>query len=63
MMPCRPPMMFVSIVGHAIRQTAGVSGPSTMDRSYLRLGRVGAGATAVGLSAAVVAAADAVEGG
>ena len=28
-------MMFVSMVGHAIFQTAGRSGPSTMDRSYL----------------------------
>jgi hypothetical protein len=26
--------MFVSIVGHAIFQTAWRSGPSTMDRSY-----------------------------
>src|SRR6476659_5228493 len=29
-----PPMMFVSIEGHAIFQTAKRSGPSTMDRSY-----------------------------
>jgi hypothetical protein len=27
----------VSIVGHAIFQTAGCSGPSTIDRSYLGL--------------------------
>src|SRR6185369_914007 len=32
-MPCKPPMTFVSIVGHAIFQTAGRSGPSTIDRS------------------------------
>ena len=29
-------MMFVSMPGHAIRQTAGISGPSMIDRSYLR---------------------------
>src|SRR5688500_17561762 len=33
MMPCRPAMMFCSIVGQASRQTAGPIGPSTMDRS------------------------------
>ena len=33
-MPCSPPMMFVSIVGQAIFQTAERSGPSTMERSY-----------------------------
>ena len=32
-MPCNPPKMLVSIVGHAIFQTAGWSGPSTIDRS------------------------------
>ncbi len=32
-MPWRPPMMLVSIVGHAIFQTAALSGPSVMDRS------------------------------
>ena len=36
MIPCSPPMMFVIIVGHASFQTAGPSGPSTMERSYLR---------------------------
>src|SRR5512132_1856817 len=35
-MPWRPPMMLVSIVGHASFQTAGASGPSTMERSYPR---------------------------
>ena len=29
-------MMFVSIVGHASFQTAGASGPSTIERSYFR---------------------------
>ena len=33
MIPCSPPMMFVSIVGHASFQTAGASGPSTIERS------------------------------
>src|SRR5687767_7528969 len=33
MMPCSPAMMFCSIVGHAIFQTAGPMGPSTIDRS------------------------------
>jgi hypothetical protein len=32
-MPCNPPMMFVSIPGQAIFQTAGRSGPSTIDLS------------------------------
>jgi predicted permease len=36
MMPCNPPMMFVSIVGHASFQTTGDSGPSTIERSYFR---------------------------
>ena len=31
--PCSPPMMFVSIVGHASFHTAGGSGPSTIERS------------------------------
>src|SRR6185369_6090000 len=35
--PCKPPMTFVSIVGHAIFQTAGCNGPSTIDLSYLDL--------------------------
>jgi hypothetical protein len=33
MMPCTPPTTFVSMVGHAIFQTAERSGPSTMERS------------------------------
>ena len=36
-------MMFVSIVGHAIFQTAERSGPSTIERSYLRAAVDGAG--------------------
>src|ERR1044071_4533131 len=36
-MPCNPPIAFVSIVGQAIFQTAGCSGPSTMERSNRRL--------------------------
>src|SRR5258706_5522789 len=36
-MPCNPPPMFVSIVGHASFHTAGSSGPSTIERSYGRL--------------------------
>ena len=32
-MPWSPPMMLVSMVGHAIFQRAGRSGPSTMDLS------------------------------
>src|SRR5688572_11951670 len=32
-MPCKPPIAFVNIVGHAIFQTAGRSGPSMIDRS------------------------------
>ena len=51
--------MFVSIVGHAIFQTAGRSGPSTMDRSYFR--RSGADGTAEAEADADAAAA--VEGG
>src|SRR5689334_8938474 len=41
MMPCRPPTMFVSIVGQAIFQTAGASGPSTIERSYRRASLIG----------------------
>src|SRR6185503_7374206 len=33
MMPCRPAMMFCSIVGQASRQTAGPIRPSTIERS------------------------------
>src|ERR1700694_5841841 len=42
-MPWRPPMMFINIVGQASFQTAERSGPSTMDRSY-RLAAGGLGA-------------------
>src|SRR5258705_2110843 len=35
MIPCRPAMMFWSIVGHASFQTAGTMGPSMSERSYL----------------------------
>src|ERR1700686_1103701 len=35
-MPCNPPTMVVSIVGHASFHTAGSSGPSTIERSYGR---------------------------
>src|SRR5687768_1892704 len=38
MMPCRPPMMLVSMLGQAIFHTAERSGPSVMERSYRRLG-------------------------
>src|SRR5438067_5580642 len=34
--PCKPPTMFVSIVGHASFHTAALSGPSTSDRSKRR---------------------------
>ena len=37
MMPWSPPMMLVSIVGHASFQTAGPIGPSTRERSYFRV--------------------------
>src|SRR5580765_1661151 len=40
-MPCMPPMMFVSIVGHASFHTAGRSGPSTRVRSYRRAAGAG----------------------
>jgi hypothetical protein len=43
--------MFASIVGHAIFQTAGASGPSTMDRSYRRLSGAVDGAPAVAIGA------------
>ncbi len=33
MIPWMPPMMFWSMLGHAIFHTAGSSGPSTMERS------------------------------
>jgi hypothetical protein len=49
--------MLVSIVGHAIFQTAGRSGPSTIDRSYRR---VGAGAGGSG-TAVVVASLEVVD--
>ena len=37
MMPCNPPMTFCTIVGHASRHTARVSGPSTIERSNFDL--------------------------
>lgn len=43
--------MFVSIVGHAIFQTAGRSGPSMIDRSY-RFLAAGGGASTVGTGVA-----------
>src|ERR1700694_1119511 len=43
-MPWRPPIMLVSIVGHASFHTAGPSGPSTIDRSYFRRSGTAAGA-------------------
>src|SRR6186713_1189851 len=53
MMPCRPPIVFCSIVGHAMRHTAAPSGPSTMERSYLAAGWAGcAGGAADAESAA-----------
>jgi hypothetical protein len=36
MIPCRPAITFCSIVGHAIRQTAAMIGPSMIERSNLR---------------------------
>ena len=39
-MPCNPPMMFCRTVGHAIFQTAGPMGPSTMERSNFLAGVV-----------------------
>jgi hypothetical protein len=52
-------MMFVSIVGQAIFQTAGASGPSTIDRSNRRrsAGAAGAGAALGASTLAGVAAA------
>jgi hypothetical protein len=44
--------MFVNIVGHAIFQTAGRSGPSTIDRSYFRRSETG-GAALTDAAAAV----------
>jgi hypothetical protein len=41
-------MMLVSIVGQAIFQTAGASGPSTIDRSYRRAAATGG--TALGVA-------------
>src|SRR5688500_6428573 len=41
MTPCSPPIMLVSMVGHAIRQTAGRSGPSMIDRSKRRFSPAG----------------------
>lgn len=53
MMPCSPPITFCSIVGQAIFQTAGSSGPSTIDRSNGRRGggggAIGGGCTAPGV--------------
>src|SRR5687767_6507715 len=46
MIPCAPPMMLVSIVGHAIFQTARESGPDTIDRSYRPDGGAGAAGAA-----------------
>src|SRR3954467_11699473 len=43
--PCRPPMMLVSIVGHARRQTALRRLPSMIERSHLRRWRGGVGGT------------------
>src|SRR6185295_18205031 len=45
-MPWRPPIAFCSTVGQAIFQTAGASGPSTIDRSKRRSGRAAAAAGA-----------------
>src|SRR6267378_952366 len=42
-MPWSPPIMLVSIVGHASFHTAGPSGPSIMDRSYFRRSGTAAG--------------------
>jgi hypothetical protein len=43
-----PPITFVSMVGHAIFHTAGVSGPSTIERSNFRLGLPGTAVPAFG---------------
>ena len=56
MMPWMPPMMLVSIVGHAIFHTADRSGPSMMERSYFRPpGGVGAAGGAGGTRVASAA--------
>src|SRR5688500_12841282 len=56
MMPWMPPMMLVSMVGHAIFHTADRSGPSMMERSYFRPpGAVGAAGGAGGTSVASAA--------
>ena len=50
MMPCTPPIMFVSIVGQASFQTVGTSGPSMIERSYFRrccVARPGRGGSSV----------------
>src|SRR5215471_5911518 len=54
MMPCRPAMMFWSIVGHASLQTAWPIGPSTSERSN-RWTALGAGAGMAGLDSVTVA--------
>src|SRR5688572_735244 len=63
-MPCNPPMMFCSIVGSAIFQTAGSNGPSTSDRSKrgggfggVSGGAMGSGSSAAGATVGCVAAA------
>jgi hypothetical protein len=43
-------MMLVSMVGHAIFQTAERNGPSTIERSYRRVAGAGATAGADGIS-------------
>jgi hypothetical protein len=48
-----PPMMFVSIDGHAIFQTAAGIGPSTIDLSYRPIGAAGGAGTAAGVVSAV----------
>src|ERR1700687_90962 len=45
-MPWSPPIMLVSIVGHASFHTAAPNGPSMMDRSYFRRAGTAAGAFA-----------------
>src|SRR4051812_38443128 len=49
-MPCSPPMMLVSIVGHARRHTALRRLPSMIERSYLRRSTVGVGGGAAGFA-------------
>lgn len=43
MMPCNPPIAFWSTVGQAIFQTAWAIGPSTIERSNWRAGRLTGG--------------------